>query len=72
MKIFDIKCRSRDYTWEGLANEAGETFECEKCGEPAESIISSCNFKLPGWDLAFPTAAAQWAKRHEKAARGRD
>ena len=69
MKIFDIQCRSCNYTWEGLAFEAGEYFECVKCGQPAESIISTCNFRLPGTDPGFPTAYDRWATTHERRAR---
>lgn len=71
MKIFDIRCDFCNTTWEGMANEAGEPVECKHCGKEAASIISSCNFTLPGYDPAYPTAADRWARRHEIAARRR-
>lgn len=69
MKIFDIKCKSCFYTWESMAESTSDIFKCKKCGQLAQPIISSCNFKLDGTDPGFPTAYEQWARTHERRAR---
>jgi len=69
MKIFDIKCQTCGFTWEGMANNTDDAFQCLKCSDLAKPVISACNFKLDGTDPGFPTAYEQWGRSHERAAR---
>ena len=63
----DYRCEACDYVFEEWCRVHGEPKDCPHCGEAANTILSGGNFRLPGHDTGYPTAADKWARRHRKA-----
>jgi hypothetical protein len=62
----DFHCSNCGEDFETWA-EAVPYVHCPECNEAATRLTTGGNFMLPGWDVGFPTAADQWARRHRNA-----
>ena len=67
IKIYDYQCVN-GHIHEVFVHSSEEIVLCKTCGEPSKRLITGGHFKLDGADLAFPTAAMKWDKRHSKEA----
>ena len=68
MILYDYLCEC-GYKFEKLARIHDRTYECKRCGEMAQRLISAPRIKLEGWSGHFPTAKQKFIKMHEKEAR---
>jgi len=68
MILYEYHCKECDYVFR-LLNSIERRYEaqCPKCDRQATKNISDGNFKLPGHDTGYPTAADKWARMHRKA-----
>ena len=66
--LSDFKCPTCNNVFEAWVNfSAPDPVRCPDCEFPSNRLITGGNFSLDGTDLAFPTSADKWAKRHRNA-----
>lgn len=68
LRYFDFQCAKQHIT-EHLVDSEVTVVECPHCRNDASRLISTPRIKLEGITGAFPTAADQWARKHEEATR---
>ena len=68
LRYFDFQC-AKEHITEHLVDSEVTVVECPHCRNNATRLISTPRIKLEGITGAFPTAADQWARKHEEATR---
>jgi predicted nucleic acid-binding Zn ribbon protein len=68
LRYFDFQC-AKEHITEHLVDSEVTVVECPHCRNDATRLISTPRIKLEGITGAFPTAADQWARKHEEATR---
>jgi hypothetical protein len=68
LRYFDFQC-AKEHVTEHLVDSEVTVVECPHCRNDATRLISTPRIKLEGITGAFPTAADQWARKHEEATR---
>jgi hypothetical protein len=68
LRYFDFQC-AKEHITEHLVDSEVTVVECPHCRNDASRLISTPRIKLEGITGAFPTAADQWARKHEEATR---
>ena len=68
LRYFDFQC-AKEHVTEHLVDSEVTVVECPHCRNDASRLISTPRIKLEGITGAFPTAADQWARKHEEATR---
>ena len=68
LRYFDFQC-AKEHITEHLVVSEVTVVECPHCRNDATRLISTPRIKLEGITGAFPTAADQWARKHEEATR---
>lgn len=69
--LSDYECTKCGHVFEELADrDAPETVKCEQCGQfSCKRLITGTRIDPAlGADLAFPTMADAWARKHKQAA----
>jgi putative FmdB family regulatory protein len=72
MRVYDFECDGCGRTEEHFVRNSDiDTVVCKHCGMMAFRKITAVNFRLPGYDPAFPTTYDKWGneatKRHQAA-----
>lgn len=63
--IYEYRCKTHGkFEYMCKLNDRQAPKPCPICDEVSEFVISSPSFSLEGVSGDFPTAAAQWDKRH--------
>ena len=68
LRYFYFQC-AKGHITEHLVDSEVTVVECPHCHNDATRLISTPRIKLAGITGAFPTAADQWARKHEEATR---
>jgi putative FmdB family regulatory protein len=63
-RMYEFACEN-GHRIEKLVSYEMAQVQCE-CGGKADRIVSAPAFRLEGWSGSFPTAAAQFDRRHRE------
>jgi putative FmdB family regulatory protein len=71
MILYEYECLECNDTFEDFSSvENRDAMKpCPQCGRFSQRVVTGTRFVLEGVSGHFPTAADQWARRHEQGAK---